>query len=293
LSERLHKLLAQHGIGSRRQVEAWIREGRVLVNGRPAEIGHALQPGERVVVDGKDVTRMLAVERKLQVIIYHKPTGEMLRSRAGDDRDSVEMKLPSLHAGRWVAVNALGFGEDGLLILASEGRFALAIARRNHEIAVEYRVRALRPSQEEDWPAMPTGVDVEGQTVAFSVVEPAGASDTNMWFKVAAERTLPRGAIRALFDAAGLKVSRIMLVKWGPLALPRDLPRGRSRALEGADLDALYQLAGRDRSDTGMKQRSRRPAPDRRSRSSPLPRDSEKKPSGRKRPTTARRSGNR
>jgi 23S rRNA pseudouridine2605 synthase len=277
LSERLHKLLAQHGIGSRRQVEAWIRDGRVLVNGRPAEIGHALQSGERVVVDGKDVTRLLAVERKLQVILYHKPTGEMLRSRAGDDRESVEMKLPALHAGRWVAVNALGFGEDGLLILSSEGRFALAIAKHNHETPVEYRVRALRPSQEEDWPAMPTSVDVEGQQVAFSVVEPAGASGTNMWFRVVSERTLPRGAIRALFDAAGLKVSRTMLVKWGPIALPRDLPRGRSRALEGADLDALYQLAGRDRADTGMKQRPRpRPAPDRRRKKS-----------------TARRSGNR
>lgn len=277
MSERLHKLLAQHGIGSRRQVEAWIREGRVLVNGRPAEIGHALQSGERVVVDGKDVTRLLAVERKLQVILYHKPTGEMLRSRAGDDRESVEMKLPALHAGRWVAVNALGFGEDGLLILASEGRFALAIAKRNHEIPVEYRVRALRPSQEEDWPPMPTSVDVEGQPVTFDVVEPAGASGTNMWFRVTSARTLPRGAIRALFDAAGLKVSRTMLVKWGPIALPRDLPRGRSRPLEGADLDALYQLAGRDRSDTGFKPRSKpRPAPDRRRKKS-----------------TARRSGNR
>jgi 23S rRNA pseudouridine2605 synthase len=277
LSERLHKLLAQHGLGSRRQVEAWIREGRVQVNGRPAEIGHALQPGERVVVDGKDVTRLLAVERKLQVILYHKPTGEMLRSRAGDDRESVEMKLPALHAGRWVAVNALGFGEDGLLILSSEGKFALAVARKNHEIPVEYRVRALRPSQEEDWPDMPTEVDVEGQAVTFSAVERAGASGTNMWFKVTSERTLPRGAIRALFDSAGLKISRAMLVKWGPIALPRDLPRGRSRPLEGADLDALYDLAGRDRNDTGLKKRhAPRPAPDRR-----------------RKKTTARRSGNR
>jgi 23S rRNA pseudouridine2605 synthase len=98
-----------------------------------------------------------------------------------------------------------------------------------------------------------------------------------MWFRVVSERTLPRGAVRALFDAAGLKVSRTMLVKWGPIALPRDLPRGRSRALEGADLDALYLLAGRDRADTGMKQRPRpRPAPDRRRKKS-----------------TARRSGNR
>ncbi|HEX9207075.1 MAG TPA: S4 domain-containing protein [Steroidobacteraceae bacterium] len=278
MSERLHKLLAQHGLGSRRQVETWIREGRVLVNGRPAEVGQALHPGERVVVDGRDVTRLLAVERKLQVILYHKPAGEMLRSRAGDDREGVEMNLPALHAGRWVAVNALGYGEDGLLILASEGPFALAVARKGHELPVEYRARALRPSQELDWPEMPTEVDVEGEPVKFSVVEPAGASGTNMWFRITADRTLPRGAIRALFDAAGLKLNRAMLVKWGPVALPRDLPRGRSRPLEGAELDALYELAGRSRTDekAERKRRGPRPPPDRR-----------------RKPATGRRSGNR
>jgi 23S rRNA pseudouridine2605 synthase len=101
------------------------------------------------------------------------------------------------------------------------------------------------------------------------VVEPVGASGTNMWFRLTSERTLPRGAVRALFDSAGLKISRTMLVSWGPIALPRDLPRGRSRALEGADLDALYTLAGRDRSDTGLKPRPRpRQAPDRRRKKS-------------------------
>jgi 23S rRNA pseudouridine2605 synthase len=278
LSERLHKLLAQHGLGSRRQVESWIRDGRVLVNGQPAEVGQAVHPRDRVVVDGRDVTRMLAVERKLQVIVYHKPTGEMLRSRAGDDREGIESRLPALHAGRWVAVNALGYGEDGLLILASEGPFALAIARRSHEIPVEYRVRALRPRQDVDWPRMPTGIDVEGEAVAFSVVEPAGTSGTNMWFKVASARTLPRGAIRALFDAAGLKLNRTMLVKWGPVALPRNLPRGRARPLEGEELDALYALAGRDRvaEKDARKRRGPRPPPDRRRKS-----------------TAARRSGSR
>jgi 23S rRNA pseudouridine2605 synthase len=269
LNERLHKLLAQHGLGSRRQVESWIRAGRVLVNGEPAQIGQAVGPRDRIVVDGRDVTRLLAVDRKLQVVLYHKPTGEMLRSRAGDDRAGVELNLPALHGGRWVAVNALGYGEDGLLILSNEGPFALAIARRNHEIPVEYRVRALRPRQDVDWPEMPTQVDVEGEPVTFSAVEPAGASGTNMWFRVACERTLPRGAIRALFDAAGLKLNRTMLVQWGPVALPRDLPRGRSRALEGEALDALYALAGRDRygEQQARKRRGPRPPPDRRRKS--------------------------
>ena len=279
MSERLHKLLAQHGLGSRRQVEAWIRDGRVLVNGRPAEVGQAVEARDRVTVDGRDVTRLLAVERALQVIVYHKPAGEMLRSRAGDDRVGVEDRLPALHAGRWVAVNALGYGEDGLLILASEGPFALAVARHAHEIPVEYRVRALRPRQDVEWPEMPGEVDVEGETVRFSAVEPAGTSGTNMWFKVASERTLPRGAIRALFDAAGLKLNRAMLVRWGPVVLPRDLARGRSRPLEGEALDALYALAGRDRlgEKAARKRRGPRPPPDRR----------------RKKTTAARRSGGR
>ena len=266
MSERLHKLLAQHGLGSRRQVESWIREGRVLVNGEPAGIGQALNRRDRVVVDGRDVTKLLAVDRRLQVIVYHKPTGEMLRSRAGDEREGIESRLPALHAGRWVAVNALGFGEDGLLILANEGPFALAVARKGHEIPVEYRVRALRPPETVDWPVMPTAIEVEGKPVTFSAVEPAGSSGTNLWFKVACARTLPRGAIRALFDAAGLKLNRVMLVKWGPVALPRDLPRGRSRSLEGKELDALYALAGRNRLAEKDERRRRgpRPPPDRR-----------------------------
>ncbi len=161
MSERLHKLLAQHGLGSRRQVEDWIREGRVLVNGRAAEIGQQVQSGDKVVVDGRDVTRLLAVEQRLRVIVYHKPVGEILRRQEGDDREEVDARLPRLHGGRWVAVNALGFGEDGLLVLTNDGTFASAIARRGHELPVEYRVRALKPELEGEWPEIPLSVELE------------------------------------------------------------------------------------------------------------------------------------
>jgi 23S rRNA pseudouridine2605 synthase len=244
LEERLHKLLARHGIGSRRQAESWIAEGRVLVNGRPAEVGQQVKAGDRVVVDGRDVTKRLAFDNELQVILYHKPEGEMLRKQAGDERAGVEARLPTLRGGRWLPVNALGFGEDGLLIMASDGAFVSGVTRRAHEVPVEYRVRALRPRQAEDWPRMPKTVNADGITVDFSTVERLEGGATNAWFKVAAERTLPKGAIRALFDSAGLKVSRTMLVQWGPVALPRDLPRGRSRELEGPELDALMAMSG-------------------------------------------------
>jgi 23S rRNA pseudouridine2605 synthase len=249
LDERLHKLLAQHGIGSRRQVEAWIREGRVLVNGKPAEIGQHVGPRDRVVVDGRDVTKRLAVRTQLRVITYHKPSGEMSRSREGDDRAGVEERLPSLRAGRWLPVNSLAYGEDGLLILTNDGTLASAIRRNADTLPVEYRARVLRPRDDEGWPDMPLAIDVEGEPVQFAAVERIEGAGTNVWFRVAADRPVRRGAVRALFDGVGLKLSRVMLVHWGPVALPRDLPRGRSRELAGVELDGLLALAGRGRTD--------------------------------------------
>ncbi len=280
MDERLHKLLAQHGIGSRRQVEAWIREGRVLVNGKPAEVGQHVGPRDRVVVDGRDVSKRIAARPSLRVILYHKPSGEMLRTREGDDRAGVEDRLPSLRAGRWLPVNALAFGEDGLLILTSDGTLASAIARNAEQVPVDYRARVLRPRDDAPWPELPLEIDVEGEPVRFAAVERVDGAGTNVWFSVAADRPLRRGAIRALFDGAGLKLSRVMLVKWGPVSLPRDLPRGRSRELKGADLDALLRLAGRGEAAEGEGARTGRP----------------RKPPGRgtsSRRPTARRSGGR
>lgn len=274
LTERLHKLLAQHGIGSRRQVEDWIREGRVLVNGKPAEIGQRVGPRDRVVVDGRDVSKRLAVRSELRVIVYHKPSGEMSRSREGDDRSGVEERLPSLRAGRWLPVNALAFGEDGLLILANDGTLAAAIRRNAATLPVEYRARVLRPRDDAGWPDLPLEVEVEGETVQFTAVERVDGAGTNVWFRVTADRPVARGSVRALFDGVGLKLSRVMLVRWGPVSLPRDLPRGRSREVAGPDLDALLSLAGRSKSrerdagPAGRRPGSKQPA---RSRSSRRP----------------------
>jgi len=271
LDERLHKLLAQHGIGSRRQVEEWIRAGRVLVNGQPAEVGQRVRPSDRIVVDGRDVSKQLARAPSLRVIVYHKPGGEMSKSREGDDREAVEARLPSLRSGRWLPVNALGFGEEGLLVLSSDGSLASAIARSSGPQPVEYRVRVLRPRAPDGWPEIPTQIEVDGEAVVFSAVERLEGEGTNVWFRVGAERPPRRGVLRALFDGAGLKVSRVLLLRWGPVTLPRDLPRGRSRDLAGPELDALLALAGRPRP----------------------PRDRPAARGERARRTTARRSGGR
>jgi 23S rRNA pseudouridine2605 synthase len=200
-------------------------------------------------VDGRDLSRRLAAPAPLRVIVYHKPGGEMSRGREGDDRDAAVARLPGLRSGRWLPVNALGYGEEGLLVLSSDGSLASAIVRGAGLVPVEYRVRVLRPRAAEAWPELPLEVEIEGETVAFTSVERLDGAATNVWFRVAAARPPRRGALRALFDAAGLKVSRVLLVRWGPLSLPRDLPRGRSRDLAAADVDALLALAGRSRPD--------------------------------------------
>jgi 23S rRNA pseudouridine2605 synthase len=246
LDERLHKVLAQHGLGSRRQVEEWIRAGRVLVNGQPASIGQRIRASDRIVVDGRDVTRRVAAAQRLRVLVYHKPGGELQRGRAGDDRTPVEARLPSLHAGRWLPINTLAFAEDGLLLLTNDGALAAAAGRRGREVAVEYRVRVLRPRDGADWPQIPRSIDIDGQRAEFTAVERLDALGSNVWFRVESPRAVPRGAVRSLFDAAGLKVSRVLLTRWGPIGLPRDLPRGRSRELSGVELKFLLQLGGRD-----------------------------------------------
>jgi len=243
--ERIQKSLAQRGVGSRRQIEEWIRAGRVQVNGRPATLGQRVRADDRILVDGRDVARPARSAARVRAIVYHKPGGEMLRARAGDERPHVEAHLPSLRGARWVAVNPIGFAEDGLLVLTSDGPLAQRAARAGRQLPVEYRVRALRPERATEWPDVPLSVEVEGRPVTFTAVEPTEAGSTNQWFKVTADQAVPRGAVRALFDAAGLKVSRVHLVAWGPFRLPRDLPRGRSRELRGPELAELLALGGR------------------------------------------------
>ena len=130
-------------MGSRRQVEEWIRAGRILVNGRPATIGQRIRTSDRIVLDGRDVTRRVGAAQRLRVVVYHKPGGELQRSRAGDDRSTVDARLPSLHSGRWLPINTLGFAEDGLLVLTNDGALAAAAGRRGRDLPVEYRVRVL------------------------------------------------------------------------------------------------------------------------------------------------------
>lgn len=278
MSERLHKLLAQHGLGSRREIEKWMLEGRVRLNNLPAQPGDRYHAGDRVSIDGKDVSSRLQVFAAPKVILYHKPQGQPITPGAGDEAGEVTGKsvmesLPSLRGSRWLVVNTMQAGDSGLLLLTSDGRLADALRRRAETTPAAYVARVLVPSPDYDVDSIPRVVQYDNETIEFETIEPAGGEGTNRWFRVESHRAHRRAAVRALFDSRGLKVSRVIQVKFGDFELPRDLPRGKHRELSESDVADLYasvELAPptrppRPKAEDGRPQRPRRrPAPDRR-----------------------------
>ncbi|HEY0685189.1 MAG TPA: S4 domain-containing protein [Steroidobacter sp.] len=245
MSERLHKLLAQHGLGSRREIEKWMLEGRVKLNNQPAQPGDRYNPGDRVSIDGKDVSARLQVFAAPKVILYHKPQGQPITPTATEEDGEVAGKsvmesLPSLRGSRWLVVNTMQAGDSGLLLLTSDGRLADALRRRAETTPSAYVARVLVPTPDYDVESIPRVVQYDNETIEFESIEPAGGEGTNRWFRVESHRAHRRAAVRALFDSRGLKVSRVIQVKFGDFELPRDLPRGKHRELSEGDVAALY-----------------------------------------------------
>jgi 23S rRNA pseudouridine2605 synthase len=271
MPERLHKLLAQHGFGSRREIEKWMLEGRIVLNGQPAQPGASYTSGDRVAIDGRDVTNRLKVSAVApSVLLYHKAQGQPI-SGSGEDAasgKSVMESLPEVRGARWLVINTMQAGDSGLLLLTNDGRLADALRRRAESIPAAYVARVLVPTPEFDVTALPRVVNYDDGTIEFESIEPAGGEGTNRWFRVESRRTHRRAAVRALFESRGLQVSRVIQVQFADIELPRALPRGRHRALPPDRVAALYALAELELPQTqerpSAKPRRRRPAPDRR-----------------------------
>jgi 23S rRNA pseudouridine2605 synthase len=264
---RLHKLLAQHGFGSRRELEKWMLEGRVELNGRAAQPGDRYASGDRVAIDGRDITGRLKVSAAgPSVLLYNKAQGQPITS-AGEDPESgksVMESLPSVRGARWLVINTMQAGDSGLMLVTSDGRLADALRRRAETIPAAYVARVLVPTPEFDPETLPRVVRYDEETIEFEKIEPAGGEGTNRWFRVESRRAHRRAAVRALFESRGLKVSRVIQVQFGDIELPRELPRGRHRALPQDRVEALYALAELELPQVETKpQRAHRRAPDR------------------------------
>jgi 23S rRNA pseudouridine2605 synthase len=228
-SDKLHKVLADAGIGSRRDMEELIIAGRVSVNGQPAHIGQRVLPTDQVRVNGKPLVRRQP-GRPPRVLLYHKPAGEIVSQDDPEKRATVFDKLPKVSGGRWVAVGRLDFNTEGLLILTTSGELANRLMHPRYEVEREYAVRVLGELTEDQKQRLREGVQLDDGLAMFSKLEDAGGTGANRWYRVVIGEGRNR-EVRRMFEAVGLEVSRLIRIRYGAIQLPRSLPRGRYQEL--------------------------------------------------------------
>ncbi len=232
-SEKLHKVLADLGLGSRRDMEQLIVEGRITVNSAPAYLGQRVMPGDIVKLNGRVVKRM-AQGKQLKtprVLVYHKPAGQIVSMRDPQGRPSVFEHLPKISGARWIAVGRLDFNTEGLLLFTTSGELANRLMHPRYQIEREYAVRAAGEMTEEAKEQLTTGVELEDGPAHFSMLEEKGGDNLNRWYLVRISEGRNR-EVRRMFAAVGLTVSRLIRVRYGAVRLPADLARGATRELK-------------------------------------------------------------
>lgn len=241
-SYKLQKALAQAGLGSRREMEQWIQAGRVTVNGVKARLGARVGAQDVVMVDGR-ILRSAASVRLPQVLIYHKPEGEIVSRDDPAGRPSVFDKLPRLRDAKWVAIGRLDFNSSGLLLFTTSGELANRMMHPSHELEREYAVRVRGRLTEEQGARLLSGIRLEDGVARCESVSSEGGEGANRWYRVVLKEGRNR-IVRRLFDALGLSVSRLMRVRFGPVALPPRLRRGQTLELPPAEVRQLLATLG-------------------------------------------------
>lgn len=241
-SPKLHKVLAQAGMGSRLEMEQLILEGRISVNGEPAHVGQRIQFGDVIKVNGKPV-RVRMTPPPPRVLAYHKPAGEVVSHDDPQNRPTVFRRLPRLQSGKWQSVGRLDLNTEGLLLLTSSGELANRLMHPRFGLQREYAVRVLGALSNEEKQRLLDGVNLDDGPAQFASIEDGGGEGANCWYRV----TIAEGRnreVRRMFEAVGHAVSRLIRIRYGAMMLPRGLKRGAWVELDDRDIARLTAAAG-------------------------------------------------
>jgi 23S rRNA pseudouridine2605 synthase len=242
IEERLHKVLAQAGLGSRRALEERIAHGLVKVNGENARTGQSVTGGDRIEIDGRTFVASTLTE-PTSVLIYNKPEGEVTTREDPEGRPTIFEALPRLKGARWIAVGRLDINTTGLLLLTTDGELANALMHPSSEIEREYVCRIHGEVPDNIVDRLARGVALEDGPAKFDKIERIGSSDSHAWFQVVLSEGRNR-EVRRLWESQGYQVSRLKRVRYGNVTLPRPLKRGHCVEMEAEQVDALRKQFG-------------------------------------------------
>ncbi len=252
-SPKLHKVLAQAGLGSRLEMEQLILQGRISVNNEPAHIGQRIQYGDQVKINGKPIRYRIAPPPP-RVIAYHKPVGEVVTHDDPQNRPTVFRKLPRLQQGKWQSVGRLDLNTEGLLLFSSSGDLANQLMHPRFGLEREYAVRVLGALTAEEKQKLLDGVRLDDGMAQFGAIEEGGGEGSNCWYRVTISEGRNR-EVRRLFESVGHAVSRLIRIRYGAMVLPRGLKRGAWMELDDRDIRALFQASGGAVARPGQQQR--------------------------------------
>ncbi len=247
LEERLHKVLAQAGLGSRRALEQRIADGLVKVNGETAQVGMSVKSGDKIELDGRQFVASALTEAS-RVLMYNKPEGEVTTREDPEGRPTIFEALPALKGARWIAIGRLDINTTGLLLLTTDGELANALMHPSFEVEREYVCRVRAPEGQDVVPdnivdRLARGVALEDGPAKFDEIERIGGTDSHDWFRVVVKEGRNR-EVRRLWESQGCQVSRLKRIRYGEVALPRELLRGQSRELQSEAVESLRGKLG-------------------------------------------------
>jgi len=238
--EKLQKVLARAGLGSRREMEAWITEGRVKLDGRTAIVGDRVSDLSEIEVDGRVLSRASA--ESVRCLLYHKPTAEVCTRKDPEGRRTVFDRLPKVKGGRWISIGRLDYNTSGLLLFTTDGELANALMHPSAVIEREYLVRVMGEWDTETLKRLIAGVELDDGFARFTDIQDGGGDGINHWFYVVLMEGRNR-EVRRLWESQGLTVSRLKRVRYGEVFIPSKVKQGKWIELEQNDVDVLYTMA--------------------------------------------------